>query len=147
MNCFPQDIIDQYDLTNKVDHNGNVHCEVRCGMYGLPQAGIIAQKLLEECLKAAGYSQSKITHGYWKHDWRPISFTLVLDDIGVKYIGKEHVMHLINTLNKDYEVKEDWDNKRYVGITMDWDYKKREVHLSMPEYVERALARFGHSIL
>ena len=50
---FPQDIIDQYDLTNKVDHNGNVHCEVRRGMYGLPQAGIIAQELLEECLKAA----------------------------------------------------------------------------------------------
>ena len=116
-------------------------------MYGLPQAGIIAQELLEERLKAAGYSQSKITHGYWKHDWRPISFTLVVDDFGVKYIGKEHVMHLINTLKKDYEVEEDWDGKRYVGITMDWDYKKREVHLSMPEYVERALARFGHSIL
>ena len=65
---FPQDIIDQYDLTNKVDHNGNVHCEVRRGMYGLPQAGIIAQELLEERLKAAGYSQSKITHGYWKHE-------------------------------------------------------------------------------
>ena len=143
---FPQDIIDQYDLTNKVDHNGNVHCEVRRGMYGLPQAGIIAQELLEERLKAAGYSQSKITPGYWKHEWRPISFTLVVDDFGVKYIGKEHVMHLINTLRKDYEVEEDWDGKRYIGITMDWDYKKREVHLSMPEYVERALARFGHPI-
>ncbi len=65
---FPQDIIDQYDLTNKVDHNNNVHCEVRRGMYDLPQAGIIAQELLEERLKAAGYSQSKITHGYWKHE-------------------------------------------------------------------------------
>jgi len=60
---FPQDIIDQYDLANKVDHNGNVHCEVRRGMYGLPQAEINAQELLEERLKAAGYSQSKITHG------------------------------------------------------------------------------------
>ena len=143
---FPQDIIDEYDLTNKVDHNGNVHCEVRRGMYGLPQAGIIAQELLEERLQAAGYSQSKITPGYWKHEWRPISFTLVVDDFGVKYIGKEHVMHLINTLRKDYEVEEDWDGKRYIGITMDWDYKQREVHLSMPEYVERALARFGHPI-
>ncbi len=55
-------------------------------------------------------------------------------------------MHLINILKKDYEVEEDWDSKRYVGITMDWDYKKREVHLSMPEYVECALARFGHPI-
>ena len=56
IDLFPQDIIDQYDLTNKVDHIDNVHCEVRQGMYGLPQAGIIAQELLEEHLKAAGYS-------------------------------------------------------------------------------------------
>ncbi len=59
---FWQNIIDQYDLTIKVDHNGNVHCEVRHGMYDLPQAGVIAQELLEECLLAAGYSQSKFTH-------------------------------------------------------------------------------------
>ena len=42
LDLFPQDIIDEYDLTSKVDQNGNVHCEVRRGMYGLPQAGIIA---------------------------------------------------------------------------------------------------------
>ena len=51
LNLFPQDIIDEYNLKNKVNHNGNVHCEVRRGMYGLPQAGIIAQELLEERLR------------------------------------------------------------------------------------------------
>jgi len=35
---------------------------------------------------------------------------------------------------------------RYLGITHDWDYKKCEVHLSMPGYVECALARFRHLI-
>ncbi len=53
---FPQDTINQYYLTSKVDHNGSVHCKVRCSMYGLPQAGIIVQELLEERLLAAGYS-------------------------------------------------------------------------------------------
>jgi hypothetical protein len=48
LDLFPQDIINEYNLTSKVDHNGNVHCKVRRGMYGLPQAGIIAQELLEE---------------------------------------------------------------------------------------------------
>ena len=67
LELFPHDIINKYDLTNKVDHSGNVHCKVRRGMYELPQAGIIAQELLKECLLAAGYSQSKITPGYWKH--------------------------------------------------------------------------------
>ncbi len=94
LDLFPQDIIHEYDLKNKVNHNGNVHCEVRQGMYGLPQAGIIVQELLEECLLEAGYSQSKTTPGYWKHDWRPISFTLVVDDFGIKYIRQEHVMLL-----------------------------------------------------
>jgi hypothetical protein len=57
-------------------------------MYGLPQAGIIVHKLLKEYLLAAGYSQSKLTPGYWKHEWRPISFTLVMDNFGIKCIGK-----------------------------------------------------------
>jgi hypothetical protein len=62
-------------------------------MYGLPQAGIIAQELLEERLQKAGYTQSKLTPGYWKHEWRPISFTLVVDDFGVKWQRTRHAPH------------------------------------------------------
>ena len=72
LELFPEDIIEEYDLKNKADANGNVHCEVRRGMYGLPQAGIIVQELLEKRLLKAGYTQSKITPGYWKHEWCPI---------------------------------------------------------------------------
>ena len=124
LELFPEDVIQEYDLRNKVDANGNVHCKVRRGMYGLPQAGIIAQELLEERLLKAGYSQSKITPGYWKNEWRPISFTLVVDNFGIKYIGKEHVLHLLQVLKQDYETKEDWEGTRYLGTTIDWDYKK-----------------------
>jgi hypothetical protein len=76
-------------------------------MYGLPQVGIITQELLKERLLKAGYKQSKITPGYWTHQWQPISFTLVVDDFGVKYIGKEHVQHLFNTLKQNYNIEED----------------------------------------
>ncbi len=55
-------------------------------------------------------------------------------------------MHLIRVLKEHYEVEEDWKGTRYPGITMDWDYKNHQVHLSMPEYVERALARFDHPV-
>ena len=65
---FPEDIMQEYNLHNKVDATGNVHCEVQQGMYELPQAGIIAQELLEKRLLKAGYRQSKVTPGYWKHD-------------------------------------------------------------------------------
>ncbi len=90
---FPEDIIQEYNLRNKVDATGNIHCKVRRGMYGLPQAGIITQELLEERLLKAGYRQSKVTPGYWKHHWQPISFTLVMDNFGVKYINKTDVYH------------------------------------------------------
>ena len=80
-------------------------------MYGLPQAGINAQELLETRLKTAGCTQSKLTPGYWKHKWHPISFTLIVDNFGVKYIGKEHIMHLIKVLKEHYKVEEDWEGK------------------------------------
>jgi hypothetical protein len=64
LELFPQDIIYLYNLSSKMDNNGNVHCEVRLGMYGLPQAGIIAQELLEQRLLKAGYTQNKITPDY-----------------------------------------------------------------------------------
>ena len=143
---FAPDIIEQYNLKELVNSKGYVHCEVRKGMYGLPAAGILAQQLLEERLAKAGYHQSRYTPGYWKHEWRPISFALIVDDFAVKYVGKEHAQHLLDTLKKDYECKEDWKGKRFAGLTLDWDYEKREVHITMPGYVHEALQRFNHTM-
>ena len=95
-------------------------------MYGLPQAGIIAHELLTKRLHQAGYRKSTVTPGYWHHEWRPISFTLVVDDFGVKYIKKTDVDHLTSVLSQDYEIDMDWDGTRYLGLTLDWDYKLRE---------------------
>jgi hypothetical protein len=61
-------------------------------------------------------------------------------------ISELNVDHLIQTLKQDYEIEEDWEGTRYLGITLNWDYKKREVPLPMPDYVERARIRFGHLI-
>ena len=118
--------------------------EVQKGMYGLPQAGLLAQILVEERLKKHGEEQSKITLGFWKHKGRPICFTLVADDFGVKYVGKEHARHLISVLKDHHEISEDWEGKKYVGLTFDWDHKKKWVHVSIPGYVEHALIRFKH---
>jgi hypothetical protein len=78
-------------------------------MYGLPQAGIISHDLLTKQLNKAGYQQSKIMPGYWQHNWRPISFTLVVDDFGVKYINKDDVEHLMSILKQDYTIDTDWE--------------------------------------
>ena len=76
--------------------------------------------------------------------WLPISFTLVVDGFGIKYSGKEHVHHLIQVLKQDYKIEEDWRGTRYIRLTVDWDYRRREVHISMPGYIEKVLAGFGH---
>ena len=78
-------------------------------MYGLPQAGKLAQDQLSKRLNDVGYYQSKTTLGYWKHEWRPIICTLVVDNFGVKYINKADVEHLLSVLKENYEVDTDWD--------------------------------------
>ena len=36
------------------------------------------------------------------------------------------------------------EGEKYVGISIDWDYLKGEVHFSMSGYVSEALSRFKH---
>jgi hypothetical protein len=144
LELFPQDVINEYGLQDKVDTDGYIFCEVKRGMYGHPQAGILAQELLTKRLLKAGYKQSSTTPGYWRHEWRPISFTLVVDDFGVKYINKADAEHLLGVLKKDYECNTDWDGTRYLGLTIDWDYKSHKGHLSMPGYIEKALDKPQH---
>jgi hypothetical protein len=114
---IPNEIIVEYNLCDKVSNDGHIYVEIQKGMYGLPQAGILAQELLEKQLNEHDYSQSKVVPGLWTHKIRPISFTLVVNDFGVKYVGKEHAMHLISILNENYKISEDWSGSKYIGIT------------------------------
>ncbi len=108
---MPDDVIEHYKLCNIVTPDGHIYCEIQKGMYGLPQAGIIAQELLSDCLRQHGYTQSKTTPGLWSHETRLIQFSLVVDDFGVKYVGKENALHLLNTIQKYYKCSCDWDGK------------------------------------
>ena len=59
--------------------------------------------------------------GLWTHKWRPIQLTLVVNNFGVKYVGKEYTEHLISYLQEYYTIPCDWEGKRYVRINLDWD--------------------------
>jgi hypothetical protein len=88
-------------------------------MYGLPQAGILANQLLRKRLVPHGYMEAKHTPSLWTHHTRPITFTLVVIDFGIKYEGDIHAHHLINTLRKYYTVATDWTGRLYCGIQLD----------------------------
>ena len=83
---IPQEIIDQYDLMS-IEHKGHICVEITKGMYGLAQAGRIANNALVLHLAQNGYHQSKQILGLFKHETQPISFCLVVDHFGIKYVG------------------------------------------------------------
>ena len=143
LSIFPAHIVEQYDLNNKAK-NGQVYLECRRAIYGLPQAGRLANDYLKEKLAPAGYYEVPHTPGLWKHISRPIEFTLVVDDFGVKYVGIEHVNHLIAALKKYFTIAEDWTGSLYCGITLKWDYEKRIVDILMPGYIKKVLQRYSH---
>ena len=113
-------------------------------MYSLPQLGLLANKLLEKRLNKRGYHQRKLVTGLWNHGWRPVQLTLVVDNFSVKYVGEKHALHFKQTLEENYKITEEWDGTRFIGITLDWDYRQRKVHPSIPGHTEESLKQFNH---
>jgi hypothetical protein len=113
-------------------------------MYGLPQVGILANQLLARRLVIHGHHQTELSPSLWRHVTRPIQFTLVMDDVGVQYVGKEHAQHLIGALETYYTVSKDWSGGMYCGITLTWNYSNRHVDLSVHGYIKDPLHKFQH---
>ena len=140
---IPPVIMEQYQLT-KLVHNQHVYVEIQKGMYGLPQAGILAHERLVAHLAKYGYTPTRHTPGLFRHATRPIVFCLVVDDFGIQYTGREHAEHLLGALAALYTITTDWTGNRYVGLTLDWDFAARTMDFSMPGYIANALKKFNH---
>jgi hypothetical protein len=139
---IPDNIIEHYGLREKAVDG---YMEIRKGMYGLPQASILVNKLLKLWLACHGYFEQAHTPGLWKYASRPIWFNLCVDDFGIKYIGDEHLNHLFAALwTETYKIIEDWKGNLYCGISLTWNYDKRCVGIAMPTYVAKQLLRYEH---
>ena len=115
-------------------------------MYRLPQKGLMAKDILEKGLNKRDYQQIKLVPSICKHDWSTVQFTLVVDDFGVNYVGKEHALHRKHIIEENYTVTSEWDGRRYIVITLNWEYNRIQVHLSMLQYVTKALNQFNHKL-
>ena len=78
-------IQNQYHLQSLVDSQGYVHAKMKKALCGLKESGRIAHEDMIDHLATAGYFESKFTKGLFKHETRDISFTLVVDDSGIKW--------------------------------------------------------------
>jgi hypothetical protein len=138
LSLFPSWTRKQYNL-DKLAKNGFVYLEMCQAVWGLSQAGILTNKLLQKHLLPHGYYE-------WRNLTHPISFTLVVDDFGVKYVGKEHIDHLIKCIKEKYELSKDWLGDLYCGIKLHWVYNARTVDISMPGYIKNLLQKYKHKL-
>ena len=63
---IPEHFIEQYNLREKAV-NGYIYMGIRMGIYGLPPAGILANKLLKERIGKHGYYEVQHTPGLFKY--------------------------------------------------------------------------------
>jgi hypothetical protein len=138
--------MDAYGLTEAhFDSKGYAYLEIRKGMHGLKEASVLAYNQLKEHLAPYGYAPVRFTPGLWKHNKRRTTFTLAVDDFGIKYFHKADADHLFSALHDKYELTKDWTGTSYLGLTLNWNYKAGYVDISMPNYVPKALAKFQHT--
>ena len=57
---------------------------------------LLSQPIPNKNITPFGYYPSKITPGIWHHKTRPIKFTILLYEFGVKYVNKEDAQHFLD---------------------------------------------------
>ena len=66
----------------------------------------------------------------------------------MKYVGKQHAIHLLKTLDQNYEITKDWEGGGVAGIDLAWDYNYRHTNptcrISMDGYITKVLLKYGH---
>lgn len=84
--------------------DGWIYIRIIKEMYGLPQVGSLANKVLELHLNHEGYYQNQCVPWLWKHKTCKLQFMLVVHYFGIKYIKEEYLDHIIQALKGHYYV-------------------------------------------
>ena len=88
LDFFPDNIIEQYNLRILVCPNGWIYMDIRKVMPGHKKSSRITSDRLKIHLAQFGYAPVPHTPALWNHSTRDITFFLVVDNFGVKYVGK-----------------------------------------------------------
>ncbi len=62
----------------------------------------------------------------------------------MKYVGQEHVKHLIACIKEKYKLTKDWTGDLYCGIKLNWDYTACTLDISMLGYIKTLLLKYKH---
>lgn len=147
INDIPQEIIDTYNLKSYIANTETkIYFEVMGALYGMKQAGYLANKDIEEHLANHGYTSRPTTPCLFKHKTDNIEFTLITDDFGVRYGDRAAAEKLYSVMSLKYPMTIDWEGKKYAGFNILFDYEgpNRRVEISMQGYIAAFLKRFKH---
>ena len=143
---IPQEIIDTYNITDFVSPGDTkVYVEVTGALYGMKQAGYLANKDIVEHLANNGYTQLPNTPCLFRHHTDDIEFSLITDDFGVRYGNKAAADKLLEVMSRKYTMTHDWSGAKYAGFDILNDYgpSDRRCELSMKGYMVAVLKRFN----
>ena len=56
-------------------------------------------------------------------------------------MGKKHALHLLKTLEQNYDITTEWEGGNYAGIDLAWDYNDQHANItcriSMNGYIKK----------
>ena len=112
----PHEVVVEYSLLPIADLSGYVYVEIRKGMYGLKEAGIIAYKRLVRNLKPHSYTPVAHAPSLCTHATLTTTFTLAIDNFGIKFFFAANATHLLDALRKNYSITVDPSGSKYYGL-------------------------------
>ena len=80
----------------------------------------------------------------WKHTIRQTKVCLYVDDFGIKYYSNADAQHLLDDIGSNYKYTTDWTGNNYCGLTLEWNYVKEYIDISIPGYLEKILQRLQY---
>lgn len=119
----PEEFKTEYKLHDKI-HNGYIYMEIQKGMYGLPQSGISANKLLKKRLAKDGYLELP------KHITCPVQFKLVVDDVGIK--SWEKSISIISSMQLKNITRSHWMKMAVFIVAPRWNGTMTNKFLTFP---------------
>jgi hypothetical protein len=73
-----------------------------------------------------------------------MTFTLAVDDFGIKSFSQPDANHLFDALAGKYALTKDWTGSSYLGFKIALNYAACHINISLPDYFPKALLTLRH---
>ena len=136
----PKDFQSQHNLHALVDNPGCVCAQINWSLHRLEENGSIANEdiVVDHSLQF-GRHEIKHTAGLFTHVTRPIQFSLVVDDFGVKWVNHADLNHLLESPRTKHTMTCDSEWKQFAEMHLQWNCDTGKVVCSMDWHVKDAL--------